>query len=157
VRDVRITQIYEGTNGIQALDLVARKIVASNGIMYQMFADEVQVFINENLGGEFSDKLQIALNNLSDLTQWILNASKNDVNEIGAASVEYLHVFGYTVYAYMWAKMAKVASLKEGDFYSAKISTARFYYDRILPRCDGLTASVKGGSKSLFALNEDQF
>ncbi len=161
VRDVRITQIYEGTNGIQALDLVGRKVIGSGGAFYQLFADEIRHFIKTAAPalGEFTQPLDAALTNLDELTAWLLDRVKNDPNEIGAASVEYLHVFGYTAYAYMWALMAKAALGKEGqeDFYASKLGTARFYFARLLPRIHSLTAAVKAGSESLFLLDAEQF
>ncbi len=161
VRDVRITQIYEGTNGIQALDLVGRKVVGSGGAFYQLFADEMRHFISTAAPelAEFTKPLAAAVDNLDELTAWLLDRVKNDPNEIGAASVEYLHVFGYTAYAYMWALMARAALGKEGqeDFYASKLGTARFYFARLLPRIHSLTASVKAGSESLFLLDAEQF
>ncbi len=161
VRDCRITQIYEGTNGIQALDLVGRKIVGSGGTMYQAFVDEIRAFI-ASAGAdlrEFTEPLKAALDNLDELTAWVIDQAKTNPNEIGAASVEYLHVFGYTAYAYMWARMAAVALAKqgEGDFYQSKLGTARFYFARLLPRIHSLTASVKAGSESLYLLDAAQF
>ncbi|EWC42252.1 acyl-CoA dehydrogenase C-terminal domain-containing protein [Stutzerimonas stutzeri] len=161
VRDCRITQIYEGTNGIQALDLVGRKIVGSGGTLYQAFADEIRGFIataGADLAG-FVGPLKAALDNLDELTAWVIEQAKADPNEIGAASVEYLHVFGYTAYAYMWARMAAVALAKqdEGDFYQSKLGTARFYFARLLPRIHSLSASVKAGSESLYLLDAAQF
>ena len=161
VRDCRITQIYEGTNGIQALDLVGRKIVGSGGTMYQAFVDEIRAFVasaGEDLN-EFTEPLKAALDNLDELTAWVIDQAKANPNEIGAASVEYLHVFGYTAYAYMWARMAAVALAKqgEGDFYQSKLGTARFYFARLLPRIHSLTASVKAGSDSLYLLEAAQF
>ena len=161
VRDVRITQIYEGTNGIQALDLVGRKIVGNGGAYYQLFADEIRHFsasASSDLG-EFTRPLNDALAVLDDLTAWLLDRAKSNPNEIGAASVEYLQAFGYTAYAYMWALMAKAALGKEGqdDFYASKLGTARFYFARLLPRIHSLSASVKAGSESLFLLNAEQF
>ncbi|MBX8537278.1 acyl-CoA dehydrogenase C-terminal domain-containing protein [Pseudomonas cichorii] len=161
VRDVRITQIYEGTNGIQALDLVGRKIVGSNGAFYQLFADEVQAFISESDSSlaEFTKPLGAALDMLNELTRWVLDRARSNPNEIGAASVEYLHLFGYTAYAYMWAKMAKAALGKEGqeEFYASKLGTARFYFARLLPRIHSLNASVRAGSESLFLMDASQF
>ncbi len=161
VRDCRITQIYEGTNGIQALDLIGRKIVGSGGTMYQAFVDEIRAFIAD--AGpelkEFAEPLKGALDNLDELTAWVIDQAKANPNEIGAASVEYLHVFGYTAYAYMWARMAAVAFAKrgEGDFYQSKLGTARFYFARLLPRIHSLSASVKAGSESLYLLDAAQF
>ncbi|MBK5537574.1 acyl-CoA dehydrogenase C-terminal domain-containing protein [Pseudomonas sp. TH05] len=161
VRDVRITQIYEGTNGIQALDLVGRKIVGNGGAFYQLFADEIRHFTataSSDLG-EFTKPLNDAVAVLDDLTAWLLDRAKSNPNEIGAASVEYLQAFGYTAYAYMWALMAKAALGKEGqeDFYASKLGTARFYFARLLPRIHSLSASVKAGSESLFLLDAAQF
>ncbi|WP_267269008.1 acyl-CoA dehydrogenase C-terminal domain-containing protein [Pseudomonas protegens] len=161
VRDVRITQIYEGTNGIQALDLVGRKIVGSGGAFYRLFADEIRHFTAtaDAQLGEFTLPLNAALDNLDELTAWLLDRAISNPNEIGAASVEYLQVFGYTAYAYMWALMAKAALGKEQeeDFYASKLGTARFYFARLLPRIHSLTASVKAGSESLFLLQAEQF
>ena len=161
VRDVRITQIYEGTNGIQALDLVGRKIVGSGGAYYKLFSDEVRGFIagSDASLSEFTKPLSAALDTLDELTHWILDRSRNNPQEIGAASVEYLHVFGYTTYAYLWAMMAKAALGKEAqeDFYASKLGTARFYFARLLPRIHSLSASVKAGSESLFLLDAAQF
>ena len=161
VRDVRITQIYEGTNGIQALDLVGRKIVGSGGAFYKLFADEIRHF-TATAGSELSEftkPLNDAVGTLDELTEWLLDRSKSNPNEIGAASVEYLQAFGYTAYAYMWALMARAALGKESqdDFYAGKLGTARFYFARLLPRIHSLSASVKAGSESLFLLEPGQF
>ncbi|MBF6027270.1 acyl-CoA dehydrogenase C-terminal domain-containing protein [Pseudomonas sp. P115] len=161
VRDVRITQIYEGTNGIQALDLMGRKIVGSGGAFYTLFADEIRAFIASSGSelAEFTKPLSAAVDNLDELTAWVLDRAKTNPNEIGAASVEYLHAFGYMAYAYMWARMAKAALGKEAeeDFYASKLGTARFYFARLLPRIHSLSASVKAGSESLFLLDEALF
>ena len=161
VRDVRITQIYEGTNGIQALDLIGRKVVGSGGEFYKHFSSEIKAFVASasNELAEFTGPLKAAVENLDDLTAWVLDRAKNNPNEIGAASVEYLHVFGYTAYAYMWALMARTSLGKEGqdDFYASKLGTARFYFARLLPRIHSLTASVRAGSESLYLLDAAQF
>ena len=161
VRDCRITQIYEGTNGIQSLDLMGRKIVGSGGSYYKHLADEIKAFVaaaDANLD-EFTKPLAAAVQNLDELTAWVLDRAKGNPNEIGAASVEYLHVFGYTAYAYMWALMARAALGKEGqdEFYASKLGTARFYFARLLPRIHSLSASVKAGSESLYLLDAAQF
>ncbi|MBH3339598.1 acyl-CoA dehydrogenase C-terminal domain-containing protein [Pseudomonas mendocina] len=161
VRDCRITQIYEGTNGIQSLDLVGRKIVGSGGSYYKHFADEIKAFVaaaDANLD-EFTQPLAAAVQNLDELTAWVLDRSQSNPNEIGAASVEYLQAFGYTAYAYMWALMARAALGKEtqDEFYASKLGTARFYFARLLPRIHSLSASVKAGSESLYLLDAAQF
>ena len=163
VRDVRIAQIYEGTNGIQALDLMGRKTVANGGAFFQVFADEIQGFIDDNAAAdmaEFVQPLQGALDNLRQLTAEVIERAKANPNEVGAASVEYLHTFGYTAYAYMWARMAKVALAASADsdgFYQAKLSTARFFFKRLLPRIHSLSESVRAGSEVLFELDAAQF
>ncbi len=164
VRDIRITQIYEGTNGIQALDLIGRKVVANNGALYKLFEADINAFIAEQEGNEaaaeFIEPLKAAVENLNDLTQWVMDQAASNPNEIGAASVEYLMVFGYTALAYMWAKMAVVALANSDDtsgFYKAKVGTARFYMKRLLPRYIGLSAAVKGGSEPLYELDDEMF
>ncbi|MBA1201680.1 acyl-CoA dehydrogenase [Pseudomonas capeferrum] len=161
VRDVRITQIYEGTNGIQALDLMGRKVVGSGGAFYELFSDEIRQFLAsaDSALNEFTAPLGASLDQLDDLTAWVLDRAKSNPDEIGAASVEYLHAFGYVAYAYMWAMMARTALAKQGqeDFYAAKLGTARFYFARLLPRVHSLVASVKAGSESLYLLDAEQF
>jgi len=159
VRDVRITQIYEGTNGIQALDLAGRKLVGSDGALYRLCSDEVRAFIDtaEPALAEFTAPLAAALDNLDGLSVWLLEQGLRDPREIGAASVEYLQVFGYTAYAYLWARMAAAALGREGDFYTAKLATARFYFARLLPRIHSLSAAVRAGSATLYGLDEALF
>ncbi|MGH8386839.1 MAG: acyl-CoA dehydrogenase C-terminal domain-containing protein [Pseudomonas sp.] len=160
VRDVRITQIYEGTNGIQSLDLAGRKIVGSGGALYRSFASEIREFSAACADlGEFTQPLNAAVDVLDELTAWLLDRAQTNPNEIGAASVEYLHVFGYVAYAYMWARMAKaaVSAQASDDFYISKLATARFYFARLLPRIHSLSASAKAGSDCLYALQADQF
>lgn len=161
VRDVRITQIYEGTNGIQALDLMGRKVVGSGGAFYRLFSDEIRQFIG-SAGAEldeFTQPLATALDELDGLTEWVMAQAKGNPNEIGAASVEYLQAFGYVAYGYMWALMARAARAGEADeaFYGAKLGTARFYFARLLPRVNSLVASVKAGSETLYLLDTAQF
>ncbi|HHK0231103.1 TPA: acyl-CoA dehydrogenase C-terminal domain-containing protein [Pseudomonas aeruginosa] len=162
VRDVRIAQIYEGTNGIQALDLMGRKVVANGGLFLSIFSREVRAFAagaNAELA-EFVTPLLTALDLLDNLTQGIVARAGNDPREIGAASVEYLHLFGYTAYAYLWARMAAAAlRQREADpaFHDGKLATARFYFARILPRVYSLAAAVEAGSESLYGLEAEQF
>ncbi|EMG4293456.1 acyl-CoA dehydrogenase C-terminal domain-containing protein [Pseudomonas aeruginosa] len=162
VRDVRIAQIYEGTNGIQALDLMGRKVVANGGLFLSIFSREVRAFAagaNAELA-EFVTPLLTALDLLDNLTQGIVARAGNDPREIGAASVEYLHLFGYTAYAYLWARMA-AAALRQREvdpaFHDGKLATARFYFARILPRVLSLAAAVEAGSESLYGLEAEQF
>ncbi|QNH07538.1 acyl-CoA dehydrogenase C-terminal domain-containing protein [Pseudomonas sp. B11D7D] len=159
VRDVRIAQIYEGTNGIQALDLLGRKVVANGGAALRLFASEVRDFAHAN-ESPFGGRLIEALERLEAVSGWLLEQAKADPNSIGAASVEYLHLFGYVAYAYMWARMAAVAQSKrsEGDaFYDGKLATAEFFFARLLPRILSLEASIRGGSQPLYGLAAEQF
>jgi alkylation response protein AidB-like acyl-CoA dehydrogenase len=160
VRDVRITQIYEGTNGIQALDLMGRKVVGNGGAFYRIFSDEVRAFAAESAHdlSEFNAPLLNALDLLDSLTAWVLDHAAANPQEIGAASVEYLQAFGYTAYAYMWARMAKAATAGADEvFHASKLGTARFYFARVLPRIHSLSASVRAGSESLYLLEAEHF
>ncbi|WP_437882924.1 acyl-CoA dehydrogenase C-terminal domain-containing protein [Pseudomonas sp. LRF_L74] len=159
VRDVRIAQIYEGTNGIQALDLLGRKVVANAGVALGSFAAEVRDFA---LRCEMpSSRLLLdALARLESLSDWLLEQARIDAHAVGAASVEYLHLFGYVAYAYMWARMAVVAQARlheDRDFYGAKLATAEFFFRRLLPRTLGLEASIRAGSEALYGLRAEQF
>lgn len=163
VRDTRITQIYEGTNGVQAMDLMGRKVVANGGKLFELFASEVSSFIeaeadNENVAGLLKP-LAASLERLSDASEFVITAAKSDPNAIGSAAVEYLDLFGLTAYAYLWARMAKVAAPKAGedDFYASKVKTAKFFFSRLLPRTVSLLESIKAGSDDLMGLAEESF
>ncbi|USD21918.1 acyl-CoA dehydrogenase C-terminal domain-containing protein [Microbulbifer variabilis] len=163
VRDVRITQIYEGTNGIQALDLVGRKTVASGGALFELFAADVQRFIDSQVDreamAEFVQPLATELQRLREATEKMIAATKEDPYAPGAASVEYLHLFGYVAYAFMWAKVVAVALDKQeaDSFYKGQVKTARFYFARLLPRTQALASSVNAGSATLMDLEEELF
>jgi hypothetical protein len=165
VRDCRITQIYEGTNGIQALDLMGRKVVGSEGKLYELFAQDVATFIEENASDNslhsFLEPLAAALERLSDVTEHVIGQAAASPNAIGAASVDYLDLFGYTALAYMWAKVVKAAAPKaENDtsgFYTGKLKTAHFYFDRLLPKTVSLAESIRSGSESMMALSSEEF
>ncbi|MFJ3485939.1 acyl-CoA dehydrogenase C-terminal domain-containing protein [Pseudomonas sp. NPDC090202] len=151
VRDVRIAQIYEGTNGIQALDLIARKVLGNGGASLALFAEEIRDFA-KGADDSFSVRLLQALDQLESLTAHLQRAAAEDPTAPGAASVDYLHLFGYTAYAYMWARMARAAEGKDGDFYTAKRATARFYFNRLLPRIESLAIAARAGSADLYGL-----
>ena len=163
VRDVRIAQIYEGTNGIQAMDLLARKVAASKGALMQVFIDEVNTYIEQTSADnmkEFIQPLKDANIDLADLTQHILVAAQGNIEELGASANDYLHVFGYTAMAFVWAKMAESSlahSSSSDEFYQSKIKTARYYFARLLPRRLSLIASIKAGCDTLFDMDENLF
>ena len=163
VRDVRIGQIYEGTNGVQAMDLIGRKLIANGGALLSSYTQEIAAFCAEQSGAsmaEFIQPLQASLTLLSEVTEHVLQVSKNDPCEAGSAAVEYLALFGYVSYAYMWAKMASVAlepSNNDADFYEVKLQVGRFFMERLLPKVQGLAASITSGSGTLMAISEDAF
>ncbi len=165
VRDARIAQIYEGTNGIQALDLAGRKVAGSGGKLAEPYFEDVRAWVASQQGnaamGEFLAPLTAATDKLEETTRWLLDNAGNDPFAVGAASCDYLHLFGYAAYAWMWARIASAALAAEGgasaDFYAGKLGTARFYMQRLLPRHLALAASVMAGSETLMALNEAQF
>ncbi|MDD2058678.1 acyl-CoA dehydrogenase C-terminal domain-containing protein [Pseudomonas sp. GD03860] len=160
IRDCRITQIYEGTNGIQALDLMGRKLVADGGRTYALLSEQIKAYASglPPSRAAFSAPLLAAVANLDELTAWVLDRAEGDPREVGAAAVEYLHVLGYTLYAWFWAQMADVAMAKQAQdaFYQSKLGTAHFYFARLLPRIHSLSASVKAGSQSLYLLDAEQ-
>ena len=158
VRDVRIAQIYEGTNGIQALDLLGRKVVADGGQGLAAFAAEIRAFAVD--APVHREALLEALVRLENTTRWLLAGVASDANLISATAVEYLHLFGLTAYAYMWARMAAVAQAKlaeDAEFCGAKLACAAFFFERILPRGLALEASVRAGSSSLYGMEAGQF
>jgi alkylation response protein AidB-like acyl-CoA dehydrogenase len=164
VRDCRITLIYEGTNGIQALDLVGRKLAADGGRAIFTFFDEVDDYISEREGNEelapFTEGLKSAKAQLQEATQWLMQNGMTNFNNAGASSNDYLHLFGLTALAYMWAQMAEVAMEKSGSgdpFYDTKVKTGRYFMDRILPETAAHLAKVKAGADTMMALDADAF
>jgi len=162
VRDARIAQIYEGTNGIQALDLVRRKLFIYDGRLPETLFRRMDQFIalhpEGNDGYEFAAPLAIALQSLRELTQWLLEAAEKSPDELGAASVDYLRVFALTTLAWFWAQMASVAKAnEEHSFHTAKLATARFYFARLLPQIEGLDQGIRSGAQYLMELDEADF
>ncbi len=131
----------------------------NGGATVKLFAKEVEDFMAEmSAQTEFVEPLQNALNLLLETTDAVVGRAAKNPNEIGAAAAEYLHQFGHTAYAYMWAKMAIVALSQQGDsFYDGKVATARFYMQRILPQVEGLAASIKAGGDSIEQVEPDWF
>ncbi len=164
VRDVRISMIYEGTNGIQALDLVGRKLMRNGGRAVQSWFAELDQWIKDHEGvdglGDYAKGLAGVKAKLMEATQWLgANAMANPDNA-GAVSHDYLHLFGLTAHAWMWGMMAKEALAHKGDgdpFYDAKLKTGRYFLDRILPEADSHLAKVKAGSEAMMALEADAF
>jgi len=164
VRDARINMIYEGTNTIQSLDLLGRKILMDNGAKLKKFGAQVQAFIEDNgtdeAMSEFISPLADIGDKVSKLTMEIGMKAFQNPDEVGAAAVPYLRVVGHLVYAYFFAQMAKIALEKQdsGDnFYKSKLATARFYFARLLPETATLIRQARSGSANLMALDADLF
>ena len=164
VRDARINMIYEGTNTIQSLDLLGRKVLGDNGAKLKKFGKLVAQFVEDE---GVDEAMQEFVNPLADLgdkvtkltTEIGMKAFKNP-DEVGAAAVDYLRVVSHLVFAYLWARMAKVAlaNAAGGDpFYVAKLATARFYFAKLLPETASLIRSARAGSASLMALDAALF
>jgi hypothetical protein len=169
VRDARIAMIYEGTNGIQALDLVGRKMPANLGRSLRRFFHPVAEFIEAHaedaeVGGLVQSYAK-AFGALQLATGFIAQKSLSDPEEAGAAATDYLRLFGLVALGFMWVRMAKVAAtqatqVSEGEdaaFYRAKRATATFYIERILPQAGGLLYAIKAGKASTMALEEAAF
>jgi butyryl-CoA dehydrogenase len=164
VRDARINMIYEGTNTIQSLDLLGRKVLMDNGAKLKKFGAMVQAFVEENgtdeALSEFITPLGELGGKLTKLTMEIGMKAFQNRDEVGAAAVPYLRVVGHLVYAYFFARMAKIALAKQdsGDgFYKAKLATARFYYARLLPETAMLIRQARSGAANLLDLEAELF
>ncbi len=154
VRDARIAQIYEGTNGIQALDLVFRKLPFSTGRYLRQFFHPADKFISQYKDNpamaEFIKPLAKHIGYLQQASIYLATAGLRDPNDAAAGATEYLRLFSLVVLAWIWAKMAAIAFEKlhtDKEFYSAKLATARFYYAKILPGTTSLLQSIVAGSK----------
>ncbi len=167
VRDARIGMLYEGTTGIQALDFIGRKVLGSGGVLLQNFTREIHHFCKENAEvaelQEFIEPLQALNKKWGELTLHIGTKAMENADEAGAASVDYLMFSGYSCLAYFWAKAAfkaraaLAAGNSEGEFYEAKLKTARFYYQRILPRTGTCEAAILSGADNVMSLEVEAF
>ena len=165
VRDARITQIYEGANGIQALDLVGRKLPAHTGRYLRSFFHPVQSWIEEQSVNtelqSFVLPVAKAFGRLQLATGHIAQAGLHNPDEGGAAASEYLRLFGLVALGYLWARMAQISIEKQGGddnaFYAAKIITARFFMERVLPQTGALFAAIMSGSNTMMEFPDDTF
>jgi alkylation response protein AidB-like acyl-CoA dehydrogenase len=164
VRDARINMIYEGTNTIQSLDLLGRKVLGDMGAKLKKFGKLVEAFIEEEGVRkdmqEFIDPLTDIASKVEKLTKEIGMKALMNHEEVGAAAVPYLRTVGHLVYAYLFARMAKIALANKasGDpFYEAKLATARFYFAKLLPETAYWIRSARAGSSSLMAMPADFF
>jgi alkylation response protein AidB-like acyl-CoA dehydrogenase len=167
VRDGRISLIYEGTNGIQALDLVGRKLPAHAGRSLRQFFHPVAAFIEENRNhpmlGKMVQGYERAFGALQLATAHIATKGMSDPEEAGAAASEYLRLFGLVALGYVWARAAKLSMEKianagsDAAFYQAKLQTARFYFERILPQAGSLWFALKSGKDAMMSFNDAAF
>jgi len=152
VRDARIAQIYEGTNGIQALDFTVRKVLRDGGATLNRLLDEMR---DAEVPGEFAAPLGEAFDAITASTRHLLAASNQDPDVPGAVSVDFLELTGLGIYAWFWARMALIDGKDGGG--RAKTEVARFFYAKLLPKVFALTRSIGAGATSVMALPEDRF
>jgi alkylation response protein AidB-like acyl-CoA dehydrogenase len=167
VRDARINQVYEGANGVQALDLVGRKLSAKGGRGPMAFFELVDAYIAEHENDaamkEFIDPLKTSLEDLKATTWWFAENGPKDPNNAAAGSADYLRMFGHVTVGYMWAQMAKVSLSKQASdegnpaVYKAKLAHARFWAQRVLPDTASLKARATAGAANLMELVADDF
>jgi len=171
VRDARIAMIYEGTNGVQAMDLVGRKLAQNGGRAVQAFfrvvAEEVASAKNDAATADFAARLEKANGDLQAATMWFMANGMKNPDNVGAGAVPYMHLMGLVATGLMWLRMAAAATrLKaagEGagqygaGFLDAKLTTARFYAERILPRAGSLRREIEGGADAVMALPPEAF
>ncbi len=163
VRDARIALIYEGANGIQALDLVGRKLMKDGGRAWQSFFAEIDEFVADNQGNDelapFLDGLKLAKERTEEATQWLAANAMQNFNHAGAGSMDYLNLFALNCLAYAWAMSAKSAIEKkgEGDFYGNKLVTGKYFLERILPDGAAYLEKIKTGADTMMALPAEAF
>jgi hypothetical protein len=167
VRDARITMIYEGANGVQAMDLVGRKLAQNGGRAIQAFfaiidAECARAKDNEALA-DFAGRLEKANGELKAATMWFMQNGMANPNNIGAGAHHYMHIMGIVALGSMWLMMAEAAQkgLAEGrgnkDFLEAKLVTARHFGERFLPDAGSLRRKIEAGSEAMMALTPEQF
>ena len=168
VRDARIAMLYEGTNGIQALDLVGRKLPRHGGRAVMAFFKEVEDFIKENSGEEvltpYLEPLKKGLGDLQNATMWFMNNAMAKPDNAGAGSTDYMHLFGLVALGFMWAQMAKAANARlangadgREDFYNTKLTLGRHWMERVMPETGAHLARISSGSDTIMSLPAEAF
>jgi alkylation response protein AidB-like acyl-CoA dehydrogenase len=167
VRDCRISKLYEGTSGIQALDLVGRKLPRKMGRLLRQFFHPVDQFIQDNMADpamkDFVMPLAKSFARLQQATAWVAENGLKNPDQAGAASMNYLKMFGLVALAYMWARMAKISSAKlangggDRDFHERKVALGRFFMAKTLPETSSLLSTITAGADTLMALDADLF
>lgn len=159
VRDLRISQIYEGTNGVQSQDLIGRKTIKCNGEFIAEYISEIRDFANgldTDLNFIKDATLDVATE-VDMITQYVLERAKENVEFSNAAAVDYLHAVGLLSFAYMFARIANAAKSKDGQFYQDKLALTHFFIQRILPDLHARIAKIKAGSEVIMNFSEDYF
>ena len=166
-RDARITSIYEGTNGVQALDLLGRKVLGSGGKLARVLGGQIADFCQAHAGDEamtdFVPRLAGLLKEWSEATEQVAKRAAKDPNELTAAATDYLSFTGYLCMGWCWAMSAAVAvaalkgKTEESAFYEAKLATARFFFARVLPRAESHLDALQSGAASVMGLSAERF
>ena len=165
VRDARIAMIYEGANGVQALDLVGRKLPKDGGKAVMAFFAEVEAFLKENKDDEamapYTGPLKKGLGDLQQATMWFMQNAMANPDNAGAGSTDYMHLFGTVAMGYMWAHMAKTALEKAANdnnaFYEAKLRTGKFFMERMMPETSVRLARISSGSETMMSMPAESF
>src|ERR1700754_3828374 len=166
VRDARISMLYEGANGVQALDLVGRKLPREGGRAIMAFFTEVSAFAKENAGNEamkpYITPLMAAVGHLQQATTWLMQNALAKPDNAGAAATDYMELFGLVTFAYMWARMAKVAQDKiaasgSTPYLNTKLVTGKFFMERMLPETSAHLARLQTGSDTTMELAAEAF
>ena len=163
VRDIRITQIYEGTNGIQAMDLIGRKVLKSKGAILHSFTGEIELFLTSCSKTKdmevYCTKMDHALALLKEVTGFLIENSSSDPNLPGASAVDYQYLLGYITYAYMWCKVLSSLEANERDdeFAQGKKVLADIYFEKVLPRIETHRCNILAGSTSLMGMGQGWF
>ncbi|HVI99671.1 MAG TPA: acyl-CoA dehydrogenase C-terminal domain-containing protein [Sphingomonas sp.] len=167
VRDARIAMIYEGTNGVQAMDLVGRKLAQNGGRAIQAFfklvGDEAAAAKGDETLAGIAEKLEKALGQLQAATMWFMQNGMQNPNQVGAGAHPYMHLTGIVALGLMWLRMAKAATealaadAEDKAFLEAKLVTARYFADRLMPEAGALRREIEGGSEAMMALAPEMF
>ncbi|HEV7874163.1 MAG TPA: acyl-CoA dehydrogenase C-terminal domain-containing protein [Enterovirga sp.] len=166
VRDARIAMLYEGANGIQAMDLVGRKLPRDGGRAIMAFFNEVGAFCQENGSDEmkpFTEPLGKGLGHLQQSTMWFMQNAMAKPDNAGAGATEYMHLLGLVALGYMWARIAKAALDRKGqgdgvaDRMDAKLTTGRFFMERLMPETGALSRRIQAGSDAIMAMPAEMF
>ena len=167
VRDARIAQIYEGTNGVQAMDLCGRKLASKGGAAIQAFfkivGEDIASAKEDEALKDIAEMLEKALGQQQAATMWFMNNAMQNPNHLGAGAHHYMHIMGIVTLGWMWLRMAKAAKqalaadTEDKAYYEAKLTSARYYAERYLPDAGAFRRKVEAGSESMMALGEEAF